>query len=66
MYLEKYRTLWMLTTIFENSKNFKELLDSFITILSDIIEAEIIAVVNLSNEEIDVLKYTTNDRKFEK
>ncbi len=66
MYLEKYRTLWMLTTIFENSKSFKELLNSFITILSDIIESEIIAVINLLGEEIDVLKYTTNDRKFEK
>jgi len=66
MYLEKYRTLWMLTTIFENSKNFKELLNSFIAIFSDIIESEIIAVVNLLGEEIDILKYTTIDRKFER
>ncbi|MGB4261995.1 MAG: ATP-binding protein [Fervidobacterium sp.] len=66
VYLEKYRSLWMLTTVFENSQNSAQLLRAFLTIFSDIIEAELIGVVNLSGEEVDILRYVTRKRKFER
>ncbi|HCI29614.1 MAG TPA: histidine kinase [Fervidobacterium sp.] len=66
VYLEKYRSLWMLTTVFENSQNSAQLLRAFLTIFSDIIEAELIGVVNLSGEEVDILRYVTRKREFER
>jgi len=57
-YLSKYRSLWMLTSLFESAKSQEELLEGFLKVISEIIESEITAVLSLTkeaNEEFDMM-----------
>ncbi len=59
-YLPKYRSLWMLTNLFESAKSQEELLEGFLKVISEIIESEITAVLSLTkevNEEYDMMIY---------
>jgi two-component system, sporulation sensor kinase E len=57
-YLSKYRSLWMLTNLFESAKSQEELLEGFLKVISEIIESEITAVLSLTkeaNEEFNMM-----------
>ncbi|QAV33165.1 PAS/PAC sensor signal transduction histidine kinase [Fervidobacterium changbaicum] len=66
-YLSKYRSLWMLTNLFESAKSHEELLDGFVKVISEIIEAEITAVLNFpesSDEGLNIIIYDSQTSRF--
>ncbi|MFN6992280.1 MAG: GAF domain-containing protein, partial [Fervidobacterium sp.] len=74
IYLEKYRSLWLLTNIFESSESVDQLILDFLKVISDIVEAEYVCVLSfdgtMGNDRnngmkvINVRLYDTNVNKF--
>lgn len=60
-YLQKYRSLWVLTRIFEESRTTEELLKKFLEAMMDILDAEFAAHVVTSDDFLNVLLVTETD-----
>ncbi|MGC9796648.1 ATP-binding protein [Fervidobacterium riparium] len=63
-YLSKYRSLWMLTTLFESAKSTSEIVEAFLKVMADILEAEISAVVKIK-DKVEVQVYDQNSGSFD-
>ncbi|MGC8954825.1 MAG: ATP-binding protein [Fervidobacterium sp.] len=64
-YIEKYRSLWMLTNLFESSKTTEELIDNFLKVISQILESDLTFFINFNNVPegkmvADIKKYDLN------
>ncbi|MEN3043569.1 MAG: ATP-binding protein [Fervidobacterium sp.] len=58
-YLEKYRSLWMLTNIFESSETETELTADFLKVMSRIIDAEVSYILKKSEDKFFVTHYNS-------
>lgn len=70
-YLEKYRSLWMLTNIFEGSESVDELIESFLKVMTQILDAEVSYIINFpkdrnTNSKINVKKFQYSNDIIEK
>ncbi|WP_448374862.1 ATP-binding protein [Fervidobacterium sp.] len=64
-YLNKYRSLWMLTNLFESSKSYEELTEGFLKVIAEILESEITALVKIS-ESFEMTVYKDNSTELKK
>jgi len=65
-YLNKYRSLWMLTNLFESAKSYEELQDGFLKIASEILDAELTALIKIDETsnllEMIIYKSITSEK----
>lgn len=64
-YLNKYRSLWMLTNLFESAKSHEELTEGFLKVSAEILESEITALVKIS-ENFEMTLYKDNSTELKK
>lgn len=64
-YLEKYRSLWMLTNIFESSETPEELIIDFLKVMSKIIDAEEVYILNFDTNSVFVKHYNSLEDSIE-
>lgn len=61
-YLEKYRSLWLLTNIFESSQATEQLIEDFLMTISSIVDAEYVCLLKFNvlddnNQIVNVKRY---------